>query len=332
MEKNKILISVVIPLYNKEKTIVHTLSTVISQTYKCFEVIVVNDGSSDNSVQLINDNFSDSRIRIISQTNAGVSVARNRGIEEAKGDWIAFLDADDEWLPTYLESVVNAILANRDAQVVLSGRFAQNFLTHDRSSNIPSRYKGGVVTIDFFENPHVFMHISATVIKKECLFPSEKWNRFIEGQKYNEDFTFLFRVIMHCLCVVYIAKPISVYNGNVEGQATSSIAVDKRLNDGILFRNAVWEEYPSMKKGLNKKKFKLFMRYELRHSILNYLKYKDYEALNIFINGLSSLCKEHSLNFFERFAYKKRFLRLLSIIYIYITKVIWKSHGFPQTK
>lgn len=53
MEKNKILISVVIPLYNKEKTIVHTLSTVMSQTYKCFEVIVVNDGSSDNSVQLI---------------------------------------------------------------------------------------------------------------------------------------------------------------------------------------------------------------------------------------------------------------------------------------
>ena len=88
-----------------------------------------------------------------------------------------------------------------------------------------------------------------------------------------------------------------------------------------------------MKKGLNKKKFKLFMKYELRHSILNYLKYKDYEALNIFINGLSSLCKEHSLNSFERFAYKKRFLRLISIyIYIYITKVIWKSHGFPQTK
>lgn len=277
--KNKILISVVIPLYNKEKTIVHTLSTVISQTYKFFEVIIVNDGSSDNSVQLINDNFSDSKIRIISQPNAGVSTARNRGIEEAKGDWIAFLDADDEWLPTYLESVVNAILANREAQVVLSGRFAQNFLTHDRSTNIPSRYKGGVVTIDFFENPHVFMHISATVIKKECLFPSEKWNRFIEGQKYNEDFTFLFRVIMHCQCVVYIAKPISIYNGNVEGQATSSIAVDKRLNDGILFRNKVWEEYPSMKKGLNKKKFKLFMRYELRHCILNYLKHKDYEAL-----------------------------------------------------
>lgn len=67
------------------------------------------------------------KIRIISQPNAGVSTARNRGIEEAKGDWIAFLDADDEWLPTYLESVVNAILANREAQVVLSGRFAQNF-------------------------------------------------------------------------------------------------------------------------------------------------------------------------------------------------------------
>ena len=110
MEKNEVLISVIIPLYNKEKTIVHTLSTVMSQTYKCFEVIVVNDGSSDDSVQLINDNFSDSRIRIISQENSGVSVARNKGVEEAKGDWIAFLDADDEWLPDYLSTLMNALI------------------------------------------------------------------------------------------------------------------------------------------------------------------------------------------------------------------------------
>ena len=331
MEKNKVLISVVIPLYNKRETIVNTLSTVMSQTSTYFEVIIVDDGSSDDSVQLINDNFSDSRIRIISQTNAGVSVARNRGIEEAKGDWVAFLDADDEWLPTYLEHVAYAVLSSNDAQIILSGRYSQNIITHKRSSNIPSRYKDRVVPIDFFENPHVFMHISATVVKREYLFPCEQWNRFIEGQRYNEDFTFLFRVVMHCQHVIYIAKPLSVYNGNVDGQATSSISEECRIKDGILFRNSVWDEYSSMVKSSNKKKFKLFMKYELRHSVLVHLKHKNYDDLNVLLNGLSCFCKANSLSSFERFIYVRHFLRLISIIYIYVTKVIWKSHGFPQT-
>lgn len=331
MEKDKILISVVIPLYNKRSTIVHTLSTVLSQTYTRFEVIVVDDGSKDDSVQLLNDNYSDSRIRIVSQPNAGVSVARNRGIEESKGDWIAFLDADDEWFPTYLRNVVDAIQSNDAAQIVLCGRFAQNVMTHQRSSNIPLRYKGGIVSIDFFENPHVFMHISATVVKKECLFPVNKWNRFIAGQKYNEDFTFLFRVIMHCQRVLYIAKPISIYNGNVEGQATSSIGEVSRIKDSVLFRNSVWEEYSSMMNSPNKKKFKLFMKYELRHCILARLKHKDYKALNVLMDGLSGLCKINSLSPFERYIYRLRLLRPISILYIYITKVIWKSYGFPQT-
>ena len=90
------MISVVIPLYNKAHTIVNTLTTVMNQTYKDFEVIIVNDGSTDNGVDLIKSNFNDSRIRIINQKNSGVSAARNCGIEEAKGNWIAFLDADDE--------------------------------------------------------------------------------------------------------------------------------------------------------------------------------------------------------------------------------------------
>lgn len=331
MENDKILISVVIPLYNKAHTIVHTLSTVLHQTYQNFEIVIVDDGSTDDGVQLLNDNFSDSRIRIISQANAGVSAARNRGIEETEGDWIAFLDADDEWIPTYLEYVSRAIQSNNEAQIILSGRYSQNILTNQRSTNIPSRYKDRVVPIDFFENPHVFMHISATVVKRECLFPCEQWNRFIDGQRYNEDFTFLFRVVMHCQHVIYIAKPISIYNGNVDGQATSSIGEECRIKDGILFRNSVWEEYSSMVKSSNKKKFKIFMKYELRHSILVHLKHKNYKDLNVLINGLSRFCKANSLSLLERFIYVRHSLRLASIIYIYITKLIWKSHGFPQT-
>ena len=95
------MISVVIPLYNKEKQIAHTLQSVFAQTFQNFEIVIVDDGSTDNSVEEV-EKFTDSRIRLIRQANAGVAAARNRGIEEAQGELIAFLDADDEWKPEYL--------------------------------------------------------------------------------------------------------------------------------------------------------------------------------------------------------------------------------------
>lgn len=97
------MISVVIPLYNKEQSIASTLRTVINQTYQDFEIVIVNDGSTDHSVDEVKK-IKDNRIRLIHQTNAGVSAARNQGIEEARGEYIAFLDADDEWKPEYLQT------------------------------------------------------------------------------------------------------------------------------------------------------------------------------------------------------------------------------------
>lgn len=96
------MISVVIPLYNKEKSIATTLQTVLNQTFQNFEIVIIDDGSTDCSVKEVKKVI-DSRIRLIQQSNAGVSAARNRGIKEAKGEFIAFLDADDEWKPYYLE-------------------------------------------------------------------------------------------------------------------------------------------------------------------------------------------------------------------------------------
>ncbi len=97
------MISVVIPLYNKEKQIAATLQSVLQQSFLDFEVVVVNDGSTDGSVAAA-EAVQDARIRIIHQENAGVSAARNRGIEEARYDLIAFLDADDRWKPEYLQT------------------------------------------------------------------------------------------------------------------------------------------------------------------------------------------------------------------------------------
>lgn len=113
------MISIVIPLYNKEKQIANTIQTVLSQTFQNFEIVIVNDGSTDNSVEEV-EKIKDSRIRIINQQNAGVSVARNRGIEEAKYDLIAFLDADDEWKPEYLETQYNLFLKYPDCEVFVT--------------------------------------------------------------------------------------------------------------------------------------------------------------------------------------------------------------------
>ena len=100
--------SVVVPLYNKETHIKRTIDSVLAQTVKDFELIIVDDGSTDQSAFIVKS-YTDSRIRLIQQNNSGVSAARNRGIREAKANYIAFLDADDKWEPIYLETISELI-------------------------------------------------------------------------------------------------------------------------------------------------------------------------------------------------------------------------------
>lgn len=91
------LVSVVIPVYNVEAYIEQALSSVLAQTYQNLEVIIVDDQSPDKSIELIKQNFNDSRIRIIEQKNRGLAGARNTGIRNANGEYVAFLDSDDFW-------------------------------------------------------------------------------------------------------------------------------------------------------------------------------------------------------------------------------------------
>lgn len=113
------LISVVIPAYNAEKTIKSTIESVLNQTCSDFELIIINDGSQDATLDII-ASLADPRIKVISQPNSGPQKSRNRGLREAQGEYLAFLDADDLWTPDKLESQLKALQENPDAAVAYS--------------------------------------------------------------------------------------------------------------------------------------------------------------------------------------------------------------------
>lgn len=101
-------VSVIIPLYNKAPYVRRSLDSIAAQTFTDFEVIVVNDGSTDDGASIV-ANYSDARFRLIHQPNAGPGPARNAGLAQAQGEFVAFLDADDEWLPNYLQENVSEL-------------------------------------------------------------------------------------------------------------------------------------------------------------------------------------------------------------------------------
>lgn len=111
------MISVVIPLYNKEQIIGKSLQSVLSQDYDDFEVVIVNDGSTDRSAEIVKG-IDDSRIRLIEQENGGPSKARNTGVMHAKGDWIVFLDADDELVDNALQMMDSEISNYPNADLI----------------------------------------------------------------------------------------------------------------------------------------------------------------------------------------------------------------------
>ena len=138
------LISVIIPLYNKESSIAQTLQSVFSQDYSDFEIVVVDDGSTDNSVEIV-EAMNDPRIRLIKQENGGPSMARNTGVKNAKGEWILFLDADDEMLPGALEFFSKKIQNHTDVDMFLGEVIVNN----GKAEHLAIEYKEGVVSNPF---------------------------------------------------------------------------------------------------------------------------------------------------------------------------------------
>lgn len=192
------MISIVIPLYNKERSIITTLESVLAQTYADYEVIVVDDGSTDNSLRVVRERISElgtERVRVIHKENGGVSSARNRGIEEAQGEYIALLDGDDIWDKEYLAEQVKMIHEFPDA-VMWGINFAETNngqLVRKLETGLPNGYRGYVE--NYFEMKERISDLfcsSSVVIQREVF---DKVGMFDERIKYAEDTDMWWRII-----------------------------------------------------------------------------------------------------------------------------------------
>jgi glycosyltransferase involved in cell wall biosynthesis len=207
-------ISVVIPLYNKRDFIEDTINSVFSQTVQPFEILIIDDGSTDGSYEkVISLNLP--VVRLIRQQNSGVSGARNRGIEEAKGDWIAFLDADDIWLPEFLKKMMELHQRFLDCNVLSSTYFLEDFIGRRDEivlKNIPFNGREGILT-NYFQvaaNSHPPVCSSAVVVRKESLL---NINGFPVGTESGEDLlTWTFLAINNK--IAYTLEPLAVFVQN----------------------------------------------------------------------------------------------------------------------
>lgn len=209
--------SVIIPLYNKADTIIRTLLSVEQQTFKDFEVVVVDDGSSDNGLELVSGFNSTFKKIIYKQENAGVSAARNAGAALSKGKYLAFLDADDEWLPEYLDEINRMISNNQSCEV-----FGTNYRGVGESDIREVRYFSSKIRkIDYLSAWGYYspIHTSSTVISKKAFF---EVGQFVIGHKYYEDAELLFKLALRGrFCVS--PQVLAVYHTDANVRATGKV-------------------------------------------------------------------------------------------------------------
>lgn len=216
------MFSIIIPLYNKEQYVQRTIRSVLAQTYQDYEILIVDDGSTDKSLSMVHT-FEDPRIRVVQQANAGVSAARNRGVAEAKYDLIAFLDADDEWLPQYLETIKTMENNFPECHV-----FTTNYKIVDSNAN--ERYPVNTTLIEFNGEygviPNYFdiasrtappICASAVVLRKSAI---NNIDGFPVGITLGEDLLVWARLACKYK-IVYAKVPLAIYNFQTLSELTA---------------------------------------------------------------------------------------------------------------
>lgn len=232
-------VSVIIPLYNKAGSILRAIDSVLVQTMPDFELLVVDDGCTDGSAELA-ASVADSRVRVISQPNAGVSAARNRGVAEARSALVAFLDADDTWEPRFLEVTLKAQLRYPSAVAWFS-----DFYEVGPSRAVPTIGAWGKARVirnypDWFvRHRGNGLFSSSSLVRKDAL---EACGGFPAGVRNGEDTDTWFRLSWQGQ-VVYVGEALARYNvGVVDGLTALTgptypclcATIDKKIASGTL--------------------------------------------------------------------------------------------------
>lgn len=258
------MISVVMTLYNKEAFIKKAVASVISQTYKDFELIIINDGCTDGSLQLVEE-FKDSRIKIISIKNQGVAVSRNLGVKEAINPYVALLDADDWWASTYLEEIVNAIKKFPENKLFATGRthvFAEKEVEYT-NLYVPKKGETGLVNhFQVISKQLPALHSSSITFKKDYFLDKGGFN---EVMQHFEDHECWLRLTLE-QSIVFVNQPLSYYNKTTEGSLSQSVVKSSDLHqyfETILF----------VKERLSGKESRFFKKFYQRFAKWSYLKY-----------------------------------------------------------
>ena len=264
-------ISVIIPTFNRADLIKRSLGSVLGQTFEDFEVLVVDDGSTDETYQAIKGFLSDKRVRYIYQGNHGVSVARNLGVFLSSYEWISFLDSDDEWLPNKLEEQVNYINHNSDIEFVHT---EENWIRNSKKVTQPKQYKklGG----DIFSHCLSLCAISpSTSLMTKRLF--KEVGGFSDEYTVCEDFDLWLKITSKYKVGLVDEYLINKYGGHEDQLSTKYFAMDlyrvRALANILEIRDLSQQHISEVIKVINEKCKILLKGYEKHKN------FKDYDEV-----------------------------------------------------
>ncbi len=227
-------VSVIMPLYNKEKEVSRAICSVLSQTYRNFELIIVNDGSTDKSLDIV-ESFQDPRIRVINQQNQGVASARNRGISEAVAEVVAFLDADDEWQPEFLSVIIDLKRRFSEAKVYGTGYWIESvdgFRRKNIIKGLPKGFDKGLIDNYFqvavISDPPLWS--SAVAVDKRAI---EEVGGFPEGIVAGEDLLTWARLAARYRIGYYASPQATYYKPSINERPCRCPLVPDSVGDAL---------------------------------------------------------------------------------------------------
>lgn len=212
--------SVIVPLYNKAPYVAKAIESVLAQTFHDYEVIVVDDGSMDNSADIVERAIEGQpNCRLSRQTNAGVSVARNNGVAASQGDYLCFLDADDWWEPTFLEEMDKFVSEFPDAGIYGTNYTIINETRHKTRValvGVESGFEKGYINYCQVYAKTMYMPLwTGAVCIPRSVF--DEMQGFTQGIKLGEDFLLWIRIALKYK-VAFLNKSLSNYNQDVDGE------------------------------------------------------------------------------------------------------------------